>query len=101
MKFENKFCEIARTVINTELDAISNLLPRINEKFAAACQLLLDCKGKVVVFGMGKSGHVGNKIAATFASTGTPSFFIHPGEASHGDMGMVTAQDVVIAISNS
>lgn len=98
---ENKFCESARTVIHTELEAIESLLPRIDHNFERACQILFDCKGRVVIFGMGKSGHIGNKIAATLASTGTPSFFIHPAEASHGDMGMVTAQDVVIAISNS
>lgn len=101
MTLENKFCESARTVIQTELAAIESLLPRIDQNFERACQILFDCKGRVVIFGMGKSGHIGNKIAATLASTGTPSFFIHPAEASHGDMGMVTAQDVVIAISNS
>src|SRR5690606_16312389 len=69
--------------------------------FHRACQLLLDCRGRVVVSGMGKSGHVGNKIAATLASTGTPAFFVHPGEASHGDLGMITDSDVVIAISYS
>ncbi|HNI63147.1 MAG TPA: KpsF/GutQ family sugar-phosphate isomerase, partial [Agitococcus sp.] len=73
----------------------------INDNFQQACQLILECKGRVVVMGMGKSGHIGNKIAATLASTGTPSFFVHPAEASHGDLGMITAQDVVIAISNS
>jgi arabinose-5-phosphate isomerase len=101
MPLENKFCSAARTVIATEITAIENLLDRIDDHFANACQLLLDCPGRVVVIGMGKSGHIGNKIAATLASTGTPAFFIHPAEASHGDMGMVTDQDVVIAISNS
>lgn len=77
------------------------LSDRIDDDFTRACQLLLNCTGKVVVTGMGKSGHIGNKIAATLASTGTPAFFVHPGEASHGDMGMITAGDVVIALSNS
>lgn len=88
-------------VLDVEMQAIQNLRPLIDEQFAAACQLMLDCTGRIVVTGMGKSGHIGNKIAATLASTGTPSFFMHPGEASHGDLGMVTGQDVVIAISNS
>jgi arabinose-5-phosphate isomerase len=101
MSLEKTFCESAQAVIETELSAIQSLLPRINENFARACQTLLECQGRVIVIGMGKSGHVGNKIAATLASTGTPAFFIHPAEASHGDMGMVTTQDVIIAISNS
>ncbi|WP_022956576.1 KpsF/GutQ family sugar-phosphate isomerase [Perlucidibaca piscinae] len=88
-------------VLDVEMQAIQNLRPLIDAQFAAACQLMLDCTGRIVVTGMGKSGHIGNKIAATLASTGTPSFFMHPGEASHGDLGMVTGQDVVIAISNS
>ncbi|HWK52269.1 MAG TPA: SIS domain-containing protein, partial [Steroidobacter sp.] len=74
---------------------------RLDGDFVAACQLLHDCRGRVVVTGMGKSGHIGNKIAATLASTGTPAFFLHPAEASHGDMGMITHDDVVVAISNS
>ncbi|HNG47793.1 MAG TPA: KpsF/GutQ family sugar-phosphate isomerase [Agitococcus sp.] len=85
----------------TEQAALETLKPFINDNFQQACQLILECKGRVVVMGMGKSGHIGNKIAATLASTGTPSFFVHPAEASHGDLGMITAQDVVIAISNS
>jgi len=88
-------------VIAVEMAALENLKPQINGNFQAACDLMLGCKGRVVVTGMGKSGHIGNKIAATLASTGTPSFFVHPGEASHGDLGMITGQDVVIAISNS
>ena len=88
-------------VIRIELDAVSGLLERINDSFVAACDLILGCKGRVVVIGMGKSGHIGNKIASTLASTGTPSFFVHPGEASHGDLGMITPDDLVIAISNS
>ena len=96
-----KFISSAKRAVEIERDAISLLIGRIDNSFAKACQILLDCKGRVVVTGMGKSGHIGKKIAATLASTGTPSFFVHPGEASHGDLGMITANDVVIAISNS
>ncbi|MEY8195577.1 MAG: KpsF/GutQ family sugar-phosphate isomerase [Cycloclasticus sp.] len=88
-------------VVNTEAEAIAGLRQHINDNFAHACQLMLACEGKVVVIGMGKSGHIGSKIAATLASTGTPAFFIHPGEASHGDLGMITKNDVAIALSNS
>jgi arabinose-5-phosphate isomerase len=91
----------ARTVIATEAAAIRALEPRIGQAFVDACRLILGCKGRVVVTGMGKSGHVGRKIAATLASTGTPAFFVHPGEASHGDLGMILPQDVVLALSNS
>ncbi len=93
--------EMALAVLKTETEAISNLIPRIDDNFVRACVLMLDCRGRIVVTGMGKSGHIGNKIAATLASTGTPAFFMHPGEASHGDLGMITSQDVVIALSNS
>lgn len=93
--------ESARRTITLERDAISDLIERIDETFVLACQLILDCRGRVVVTGMGKSGHIGSKLAATLASTGTPAFFVHPGEASHGDLGMITGEDVVIAISNS
>jgi len=96
-----KFIESAKRAIVIERDSISLLIDRIDEQFSKACQILLNCKGRVVVTGMGKSGHIGKKIAATLASTGTPSFFVHPGEASHGDLGMITSNDVVIAISNS
>lgn len=95
------FIAAGQQVITTEQAALETLKPFINDNFQQACQLILECKGRVVVMGMGKSGHIGNKIAATLASTGTPSFFVHPAEASHGDLGMITAQDVVIAISNS
>ncbi len=88
-------------VIETEARALTALAARVDRSFADACRLLLQCEGRVVVTGMGKSGHVGRKIAATLASAGTPSFFMHPGEASHGDLGMITAHDVVLAISNS
>ncbi len=95
------FCKLGLAVIETEAQAVFDLTQRIDHRFEAACKLLLACKGRVVVTGMGKSGHIGNKIAATFSSTGTPAFFMHPGEASHGDLGMITKQDTVIAISNS
>ncbi|GAC1630983.1 MAG: KpsF/GutQ family sugar-phosphate isomerase [Nevskia sp.] len=91
----------ARRVLEIERDALTALLPRIDGEFARACDLLLGVRGRVVVTGMGKSGHIGGKIAATLASTGTPAFFVHPGEASHGDLGMITRDDAVIAISNS
>ncbi|WP_417344970.1 KpsF/GutQ family sugar-phosphate isomerase [Ferrimonas sp.] len=90
-----------REVIDVEIEALQGMQQYIDDSFVAACEQLLACQGKVIVMGMGKSGHVGNKIAATLASTGTPSFFVHPGEASHGDLGMLTEQDVVVAISNS
>jgi arabinose-5-phosphate isomerase len=90
-----------RRVLATEAAAVAALVDRLGEDFERACELLLACEGRVVVTGMGKSGHVGNKIAATLASTGTPSFFLHPAEASHGDIGMITARDAVIALSNS
>ncbi len=91
----------ALQVIDTEARAIGVLRDRIDDAFLRACQLMLDCPGRVVVSGMGKSGHIGRKIAATLASTGTPAFFVHPGEASHGDLGMITHKDVVLALSNS
>ncbi|WP_196141135.1 KpsF/GutQ family sugar-phosphate isomerase [Aliikangiella sp. G2MR2-5] len=90
-----------QNVIDIEQSAVSKLKDKVNQDFVKACQLILSCKGRVVVIGMGKSGHIGNKIAATLASTGTPSFFVHPGEASHGDLGMITEADVVLALSNS
>lgn len=95
------FCKLGLAVIETEAQAVFDLTQRIDQRFETACELLLACKGRVVVTGMGKSGHIGTKIAATFASTGTPAFFMHPGEASHGDLGMITRQDTVLAISNS
>lgn len=91
----------ALRAIRIEREAIEALESRINGDFSRACEVIMACRGRVVVTGMGKSGHIGNKIAATLASTGTPAFFVHPGEASHGDLGMITPQDVVIAISNS
>jgi arabinose-5-phosphate isomerase len=92
---------LARAVIETEAGAVARLSERIDDQFLAACDFMVNCSGRVVVIGMGKSGHVGSKIAATLASTGTPAFFVHPAEASHGDLGMIKPIDVVLAISNS
>jgi arabinose-5-phosphate isomerase len=93
--------ELARQVLTTEADAVRALAGRLDDNFPQAIELILACRGRVVVSGMGKSGHIGHKIAATLASTGTPAFFVHPGEASHGDLGMISQDDVVIALSNS
>ena len=97
----SSYIESAKRTIEIEQKAIAALINRIDDSFAEACELMKSCKGRVIVTGMGKSGHIANKIAATLASTGTPSFFVHPGEASHGDLGMITGIDVVLAISNS
>jgi arabinose-5-phosphate isomerase len=96
-----KLKAMGRRALEIERDALSALLPRVDDAFASACRLMLGCKGRIVVSGMGKSGHIGGKLAATLASTGTPAFYVHPGEASHGDLGMITRQDVVLAISYS
>ena len=96
-----QFILTAIEAITTEKSALALLIEQIDDRFAQACDTILECKGRVVVTGMGKSGLIGRKIAATFASTGTPSFFMHPGEAGHGDLGMVVKGDVLIAISNS
>jgi arabinose-5-phosphate isomerase len=93
--------KLARAVISTEATAVASLTARIDEAFVAACQTILDCQGRIVVLGMGKSGHIAGKIAATLASTGTPAFFVHAAEASHGDLGMITTDDVVLVLSNS
>lgn len=98
---DQKLRELGLAVIQVEAQAINALAEQINDNFVAACKLLFVCTGRVVVIGMGKSGHIAGKIAATLASTGTPAFFVHPGEASHGDLGMITKQDVVLALSNS
>jgi arabinose-5-phosphate isomerase len=98
---ETRFLDSARRALAIEARAVESLLPRLDERFAAACRLLLSCHGRAVVTGIGKSGHIARKIAATLASTGTPSFFLHPAEAGHGDLGMITRTDVVLAISNS
>ncbi|BCX88521.1 arabinose-5-phosphate isomerase [Methylomarinovum tepidoasis] len=96
-----RLCQLGLEVIRLEAEAVARLATRIDANFARACQLMLRCEGRVVVTGMGKSGHICGKIAATLASTGTPAFFVHPGEASHGDLGMITPKDVVLALSNS
>lgn len=93
--------KLARAVISTEAAAVTSLSARIDESFVAACRLIIECRGRIVVLGMGKSGHIAGKIAATLASTGTPAFFVHPAEASHGDLGMITGDDVVLVLSNS
>ncbi len=98
---ETRYIKLGQAVLKTEADAITALTARLDQSFSRACELILNCKGRVVVTGMGKSGHIGNKIAATLASTGTPAFFMHSGEASHGDLGMITADDLVVALSNS
>lgn len=98
---EARVREAGRKVVRIESQAIAALEDRIDGPFIAACRLLLACRGRVVVSGIGKSGHIARKIAATFASTGTPAFFVHPAEASHGDLGMITAKDLVLALSNS
>ncbi len=93
--------QLGLAVIETELASIEAMKARINDDFVKACELMMACEGRVVVTGMGKSGHIAGKIAATLASTGTPACFVHPGEASHGDLGMITPKDVVLALSNS
>lgn len=95
------FLNSAQRTVGMERDALTRLAEKLDSRFAAACQLILACDGRVVVTGIGKSGHVAHKIAATLSSTGTPSFFLHPSEASHGDFGMITKADLVLAISNS
>ena len=100
MVFET-FRAQALQVLRIEAEAVRQLEQYLNADFEHACQLILQAKGKVIVSGIGKSGHIANKIAATLASTGTPAFFVHPGEASHGDLGMLSANDIMIAISNS
>jgi len=101
MQEKINFTSLGKAVLRTEAEAITDLLPNLDQSFNQACELFLSCKGRVVVIGMGKSGHIGGKIAATMASTGTPAFFVHPGEASHGDLGMITSADVVLALSYS
>ncbi len=98
---QERLCQLGLEVIRLEAQAVSQLAGRIDGNFSQACQLMLRCRGRVIVTGMGKSGHICGKIAATLASTGTPAFFVHPGEASHGDLGMITEHDVVLALSNS
>lgn len=100
-KASHDFINSAQQVILDEVEAIKNLTDKLDHHFSGACEAILKCHGRVIVSGMGKSGHIGNKIAATLASTGTPAFFVHPSEALHGDLGMITAHDIVISISNS
>jgi len=95
------FTSLGEEVLRIEAEAITDQLNKLGHSFNKACELFLSCKGRVVVIGIGKSGHIGGKIAATMASTGTPAFFVHPGDASHGDLGMITSSDVVLALSNS
>ncbi len=101
MQDKKSYITSAINTIKTEIDGLQSLINYFDENYIKAVDLILNCKGRVVISGMGKSGHIANKIAATFASTGTPAFFIHPGEASHGDLGMITQNDVVILLSNS
>lgn len=101
MNMQENFCSYGLAVVEIEARAVNALKERIDANFASACEHLLHCKGRIIVTGMGKSGHIAKKIAATLASTGTPSFFVHPGEANHGDMGMITSGDVLLALSNS
>ena len=98
---QTDFKRLGLAVIDTEIESVSALKSRIDDSFVQACELMLGCEGRIVVTGMGKSGHIAGKIAATLASTGSPAFFVHPGEASHGDLGMITPKDVVLALSNS
>jgi len=101
MEENTDFIALGEVVLRIEAEAVQEQINSLDHNFTKACELLLSCKGRVVVIGMGKSGHIGSKIAATMASTGTPAFFVHPGEASHGDLGMITASDVVLALSYS
>ncbi|MDR8366618.1 MULTISPECIES: KpsF/GutQ family sugar-phosphate isomerase [Pseudomonas] len=101
MNQSSDLIQSAQRTIRLELEAVQGLLPHIDADFVRACEMILASKGRVVVVGMGKSGHIGNKIAATLASTGTTAFFVHPAEASHGDMGMITRDDIILALSNS
>ena len=98
---KDEILELAKEVLDIEADSIIKLKDKIGEDFDSAVKLILECKGRVIVTGMGKSGHIGRKIAATLTSTGTPSYLLHPAESTHGDSGIITRNDVVIAISNS
>lgn len=98
---DERLVDLGRQALNVEIEGLRAQLPRLGAEFARACRICLNCRGRIVVIGLGKSGHVGGKIAATLASTGSPAFFVHAAEASHGDIGMITHEDVVLAISNS
>lgn len=101
MKNTAQYLEWARQVLTTEAEALHEVADGLDESFAEAAEVILSCRGRVVIMGIGKSGHIGRKIAATMASTGTPAFFVHPAEAAHGDLGMIVDGDVVVALSNS
>lgn len=101
MKNNEVLLEYAREALSLEIAEAQNLFYSLDDAFINACELILQCQGKTIVSGIGKSGHIGKKIAASLASTGTPAFFVHPAEALHGDLGMITSQDVFIFISNS
>ena len=101
MAGNEKYLDWAREVLYTEAEGLREIAAELDENFVLAAGALLHCKGRVVITGMGKSGHIGRKMAATMASTGTPAFFVHPAEAAHGDLGMIVDNDVVVAISNS
>lgn len=101
MNNSSSFCQFGLNTLNLEIEALIALRPRIDHNFSKACELILQIQGRLIVTGIGKSGHVGRKIASTFASTGSPTFFLHPGEASHGDLGMITRGDTILIISNS
>jgi arabinose-5-phosphate isomerase len=98
---DENLVELGRQALKIEIEGLEAQLPRLGAEFARACRICLGCRGRIVVVGMGKSGHIGSKLAATLASTGTPAFFVHAAEASHGDVGMITREDVVLAVSNS
>ena len=98
---DSSLIDLGRQALGVEIDGLRAQVPRLGWEFARACRICLTCRGRIAVTGMGKSGHIGGKIAATLASTGTPAFFMHPGEASHGDIGMITREDAVLALSNS
>jgi arabinose-5-phosphate isomerase len=98
---DDSLVDLGRAALGIEIDGLRAQIPRLGREFARACRICLSCRGRIVVTGMGKSGHIGGKVAATLASTGTPAFFMHPGEASHGDVGMITREDAVLALSNS
>ena len=100
MQHKNSHISSAIKTIETEIEGLKSLIDFFDEKYVKTVDLILNCKGRIIISGMGKSGHIANKISATLASTGTPAFFIHPAEASHGDLGMITAHDVVILLSN-
>ncbi|MBM3590856.1 MAG: SIS domain-containing protein, partial [Alphaproteobacteria bacterium] len=101
MQHKNSYILSAIKTINTEVEGLKSLIDFFDDSYVKAVELILKCKGRIILSGMGKSGHIANKISATLASTGTPAFFIHPAEASHGDLGMITENDVVILLSNS